>query len=114
MAPDSRLPRLAFHVLLVLAGGPNHGYGIAKHVEADSDGRTRPGTGSLYLSLARLKERGLIEATGAPNGTDSRRRYYRLTAAGRVAAAAECRRMQRLVAIGRRHRLLDRVQAIEA
>lgn len=101
------LPTLGFHVLLVLAEGRNHGYGIAKLVEENTGGRTKPGTGSLYLSMAKLREQGLIEVTSAPSGADARRRYYRLTGEGRQAAAAECRRMERLVALGRRHRLLD-------
>lgn len=99
------LPHLSFQVLVVLAGGPNHGYGIAKELEVISGGRTRPGTGSLYLSLANLRDDGLVEETSAPPGAevDARRKYYRLTALGDEVLAAEARRLQALLDLARRH-----------
>ncbi len=103
------LPQLAFQVLLALAAGHNHGYGIAKEIELNTGGRTRPGTGSLYLSMAKLKDQTLIEPCDPPPSTgrsDARRRYYRLTTAGRAAAAAEGRRLARLVRLARQRDLL--------
>ena len=92
------LPRLAFQVLLVLAAADNHGYGIAKEVEANTAGRTRVGTGSLYLSMAKLADQGLIEQCPPPAAsTDRRRRYYHLTSFGRHVASAEASRLVDLV-----------------
>jgi len=98
------LPHLAYQVLVVLAGGPQHGYGVAKEVEVLSDGRTRPGTGSLYLSLSKLCEDGLVEESDPPPGAkaDARRKYYRLTALGRRVALAESRRLEGLLSRARR------------
>jgi len=110
--PDSLipLPRLAFQVLIALAGGENHGYGIAKEVELNTHGRTKPGTGSLYLSLSRLEEQGLIEETPEPDDVerdDSRRKYYRITEFGRDVARAEGNRLVGLVGLARRAELVD-------
>ncbi len=102
------LPGLAFQVLLVLAAGDNHGYGIAKEVEANTAGRTRLGTGSLYLSMAKLADQGLIEpAPPPPASTDRRRRYYHLTAFGRQVASAEAARLADLVRIAGERDLLQ-------
>lgn len=110
------LPHLAFQVLVVLAGGPNHGYGIAKELEVISDGRTRPGTGSLYLSLANLREAGLARETEPPGGerVDARRKYYRLTALGRRVAAAESERLARLLELARRRHVAGAAAGDEA
>jgi len=104
------LPRMAYQVLLVLAGGANHGYAIAKEIERNSAGRTRAGTGSLYLSMSKLKQAGLIEICGPPaseSRRDARRRYYRLTDEGRHVAVAESARLVRLLQLARSRRLLD-------
>jgi len=101
------LPGLAFQVLLVLAAGDNHGYGIAKEAEANTAGRTRVGTGSLYLSMAKLADQGLIERCPAPPASrDRRRRYYRLTNFGRQVASAEAARLADLVRIAGQRDLL--------
>ncbi len=103
------LPRLAFQILLALARGEGHGYAIAKEVERNTDGRTKPSTGSLYLSMDKLHSQALIEETGGPANDardDARRRYFRITPLGRRVARAETERMLRLVNLARERDLL--------
>ncbi len=103
------LPRLAFQILLALARGESHGYAIAKEVERNTDGRTKPSTGSLYLSMEKLHTQALIEETdGRPEdaNADARRRYFRITPLGRRVARAETERMLRLVNLARERQLL--------
>lgn len=90
----------AFQVLLALAGGQRHGYAIMQFVGWISGEANRLGAGTLYRTVARLLADGLIEEieghdTAAPH--DARRRYYRLTESGRLAAEAEAQRLARLV-----------------
>ena len=104
------LPRLAFQILLALAKQEAHGYVIAKEVEYNTGGRTKPSTGSLYLSMVRLKEQGLIEESQnrpPAENDDARRRYFRLTPLGRRVARAEGERLLRLVNLARERQLLD-------
>jgi DNA-binding PadR family transcriptional regulator len=99
----------AWHVLLALADGERHGYALMREVAALSGGRLRLGPGTLYRTLRRLLEDGLIaEAAERPDPEldDERRRYYRLTDAGRRAAAAEAERLDDLVRVARTRRLL--------
>lgn len=93
-----------FFVLLVLAGGELHGYGIMKGVERESRGSVRLEVGSLYRTLDRLLAAGLIEEAGAeaaataPTAADSeRRRNYRLTSFGSRVMRAEAERLQEVV-----------------
>ena len=79
----------AFFVLTALAGGPRHGYGIVGEVAALSQGRVQLKIGSLYGVLERLAAEGLIEADREEAREGRLRRYYRLTAGGRGALAAE-------------------------
>lgn len=92
----------AFHVLAALAREPRHGYAVAREVEALSDGRIVMGPGTLYGSLQRMAESGLIEETPNP-GDDGqhvdRRRYYRSTELGRAALRAESERLARTLAL---------------
>jgi len=99
------LSDLAFHVLLALGEGPSHGYAIGKAVEEQSGGRLDPTTGALYQVLRRLEDDELIAEVGGPKDTDSRRRYFTLTAAGRKAAAAEASRLDVLVRTARKRGL---------
>ena len=85
-----------FHILLALAGGPLHGYGIMKHVERDTAGEVTLEIGSLYRLLARLVIEGLIDHMDSP---DDRRRCYCLTAAGRKALKAEAARLASVVTL---------------
>ncbi len=98
--PQSFLPlgNLSFRVLLALSEQPAHGYRIGKEVEARSQGRLSPTTGTLYQVLRRLTGGGLIEPAPAPDeSTDSRRQYFRLTELGREVARCEARRLNELV-----------------
>jgi DNA-binding PadR family transcriptional regulator len=87
------------HILLALAEGPRHGYAIIQDVEARTDGELRMSAGTLYRSIARMVEQGLITevANRRTRAEDERRRYYRLTPFGTAAARAEVRRLSQLV-----------------
>ncbi len=93
------LPDLALHVLIALAEGDLHGWGIIKRISELTKGRTRPSSGSLYLSMAKLEKRGLVtDAAHRPDDTeDSRRRYYTLTPLGRRVLVAEAARLSGLM-----------------
>jgi DNA-binding PadR family transcriptional regulator len=94
------LPRSAVQILLALGEGERHGYALMRDVEAASGGTVRLGPGTLYTTLARLEADGLIEESDArpdPALDDQRRRYWRLTPAGRAVAVAEVRRLAALV-----------------
>jgi DNA-binding PadR family transcriptional regulator len=89
-----------YHILLALARGERHGYGIMREVERLSDGAVRLGPGTLYRTLREMLDAGLIAESGErpdPAHDDERRRYYALTEAGQRAALAETRRLARLV-----------------
>jgi len=91
-----------FHILLALAGGPRHGYGIMKEAESESGGGVRLEIGSLYRLLGRLLEAGLIEDAEG----DERRRYYRITRLGRRVLKSEAGRLAGLVDVMRARHLL--------
>lgn len=89
-----------FHIMLSLAGGEQHGYGIMQEVLQRTTGKVRLWPATLYGSIKRLIEAGLIEESDerpAPELDDARRRYYRLTPLGRQVLNAECERLQELV-----------------
>ena len=89
-----------FHILLSLAGGEQHGYGIMQDVLERTMGKVRLWPATLYGSIRRLIDVDLIEESPrrpAPEEDDTRRRYYRLTALGRRVLDAECERLQELV-----------------
>ena len=98
-----------FHILLALAAGPRHGYGIMKEVERESGGRVRLEIGSLYRLLGRMLDDGHIEETGVDG--DERRRYYRITRLGRRVLSAEAERLADLVGLVRSRRLLPERQS---
>ena len=94
------LPSATFHILLALAEGDRHGYGIIQDVEARTDGELRLSAGTLYRSIQRMLEQGLIvEAKRRPARAldDPRRRYYRIAPFGTGVAQAETRRLTQLV-----------------
>jgi len=89
-----------FHIMLSLAGGEQHGYGIMQEVLQRTTGKVRLWPATLYGSIKRLIEADLIEesdARPAPEVDDARRRYYRLTALGSRVLDAECERLKELV-----------------
>jgi DNA-binding PadR family transcriptional regulator len=89
-----------FHIMLSLAGGEQHGYGIMQDVLERTSGKVRLWPATLYGSLKRLIEAELIvesDERPAPELDDARRRYYRLTVFGRRVLDAECDRLQELV-----------------
>jgi DNA-binding PadR family transcriptional regulator len=98
-----------FHILLALADGERHGYGIMQEIAARTEGKLRMGPGTLYGSIKRMLADGLIEESGErpdPALDDERRRYYKLTGYGRRVAQAEARRLEQLVGIAQDKRLL--------
>ncbi|MGH7502873.1 MAG: PadR family transcriptional regulator [Longimicrobiales bacterium] len=88
-------------ILLALVDGPLHGYGIRAEVEERTGGDVRIGAGTLYEAIQRLEVEGLIRETAAPRNADAAggppRRFYALTAAGRVALREELRRLDQIV-----------------
>jgi DNA-binding PadR family transcriptional regulator len=100
----------AFEVLLTLTGGEQHGYRMMRDVADRSGGAVRLQAGTLYRTLARLLELGLIEELAerpAADADDERRRYYRLTPLGLDVARAEARRLAAQVQAARLRRLLE-------
>lgn len=89
-----------FHIMLSLVSGEQHGYGIMQEVLNRTTGKVRLWPATLYGTIKRLAEAGLIEESDerpAPELDDARRRYYRLTPLGRRVLNAECQRLQELV-----------------
>ena len=98
------LPPATFHILMAVAEEDRHGYAIIQDIATRTDGALRLSAGTLYRSLQRMVEQGLIDETAerpAPDDDDERRRYYRITAFGRMVARAEARRLQELVRLAR-------------
>jgi DNA-binding PadR family transcriptional regulator len=92
------------HVMLALAGGERHGYAILKDVQRETGSQFRFGPGTIYGTLQRLMEAGLVEEAPAPAAeVDTRRRYYRMTRTGREALKKEIDRLGALLAIGSAH-----------
>src|SRR5579862_1614158 len=89
-----------FHIMLSLAAGEQHGYGIMQDVLEQTSGKVRLWPATLYGAIKRLIEAGLIEESDerpTPELDDARRRYYRLTGLGKKVLDAECERLQELV-----------------
>ena len=107
-ARQSSLPLtpLSFELLLALLGGDQHGYGILQTVDARVNQWLPLRTGTIYRALARLMAEGLIAEASVTDGSDERRRTYKITAAGRQIARAEAERLAGQVAAARAHRLL--------
>jgi DNA-binding PadR family transcriptional regulator len=93
------------HILLALSTQERHGYGIMKEVESDSQGKVKMGPGTLYGSIGRMIEAGLIRESDKrvdPEMDDERRVYYKITGPGREALAAELERYRELVAVAKK------------
>lgn len=96
------LPTATLHILLALADDDRHGYAIIQDVAARTDGALKLSAGTLYRSIQRMLDAGLIvEPRERPDEDDERRRYYRITALGRAVAKAEARRLADLVRMAR-------------
>ena len=103
------LPAAAFQILLSLADDDLHGYGIMRNVEEQTAGRMRLGPGTLYSSIQTLLEEKLIQELDQREDAklgQERRRYYRLTAAGRKLARSEAERLADLVRVARAKKIL--------
>src|ERR1051326_2301859 len=98
------LPAATFHILLAVADEDRHGYAIIQDVETRTGGELRLSAGTLYRSIQRMLEQGLIvepRERPLPELDDERRRYYRITSFGRAVAEAESRRMAQLLRMDR-------------
>jgi len=105
-SPESLLPLPAatLHILIALAEEDRHGYAIIQDVAARTGGQLKLSAGTLYRSIQRMLERGLIVETQerpAPEADDERRRYYRITPFGSAVARAEARRLTQLIKMAR-------------
>ena len=104
--PEALLPLspAAFHILLALVGKERHGYGIMQETAQSSEGKIKLGPGTLYRSIQRMLELGLIVETRnrpAPAIDDERRRYYRIAPLGKAVAEAEAGRLRDLLKMAR-------------
>jgi len=109
-SPQLALRTVEFHILLSLASGERHGYGIIKDI--DTRGETAvPDVGTMYRALARMVEMGFITTASrrpAPDASGERRNYYRITEAGLRVARAEARRLEALTRAARLGGLLTK------
>ena len=114
MANGNEKPSLTpavFHILLALSGGELHGYGIMKQVEADSQGKIKMGAGTLYGSIKRMLDAGLIKESDKRIDTemDSERRiYYQITGVGEKALTDELERLHSIVVLAQKLELLPK------
>ena len=97
------LPAATFHILIAVSAEPRHGYAIIQDVAARTHGSLRLSAGTLYRSIARMVEQGLIVETAKRRTAedDERRRYYRITPFGTAVARAEMARLTELVRLAR-------------
>ena len=102
------LTAAVFYILFALADGEKHGYAIMKEVEMLSDGQFTMGPGTLYTTIQRLLQLGLIEETSTASDSERRRRCYRLSRTGRKTLQAELDRMESLVRSAQRRKLAPR------
>lgn len=106
--PGLALTTAVFYVLLALSIKERHGYEILKYVEANSEGRVRLGPGTLYTTLKRMLDAGLISELidrPEPENDDARRRYYKLSPRGRAELGAELGRMQHALKLAGKRRV---------
>jgi DNA-binding PadR family transcriptional regulator len=103
------LPAAAFQIMLALSAGELHGYAIMRAVEEQTGGRLRLGPGTLYGSIQALLEGKVIEEVEKSPDTEERqerRRYYRLTVAGRKLARSEAEKMADVLRVARARKIL--------
>jgi DNA-binding PadR family transcriptional regulator len=111
VTPKDMLPLTpaVLHIMLALADGECHGYGIMREVEAGTHGLVKMGPGTLYGSIKRMLAANLIEESEVrpdPKLDDERRRYYRLTSFGQQVLRAEVQRLSHLVKLAEEKKLL--------
>ena len=107
--PAAPLPAATFQILLALVDAERHGYAIMKEVADRTDGAVRIGPGTLYGTLKRLLDAGLVEEAGEradAESADERRRYYRITKRGMAAARTEARRMEAMLVVAWEKKLI--------
>jgi len=100
LAHQLPLPPVIFHILLSLGEGERHGYALKREIAQMTNGKLKIGPGVLYGAINKMLELGLIEESDERPDShldDERRRYYRITSAGRQSALAEATRMRELV-----------------
>ena len=103
------LPPAVFHILIALGEGEKHGYAVMQEVAERTDGEVRMSPGTLYGSIRKMLDEGLIEESfRRGSGDDERRRFYRLTKFGRTVAAAEGERLAALLHHARLNGLVPR------
>jgi DNA-binding PadR family transcriptional regulator len=105
------LPTATFHVLVALAGRERHGYSIMQDVASRTDGKVRLSAATLYSSIRRMLEQGLVAELSEspdPENQDERRRYYGLTAFGRRVAMAEAQRLNAMLSQARETGLIPK------
>ncbi|HCM74997.1 MAG TPA: PadR family transcriptional regulator [Cytophagales bacterium] len=118
MATENQIQPLTpavFHILLALSKEEKHGYGIMKQVEKDSQGKVSMGAGTLYGSLKRMLDSGLVKESDKkvdPTMDDERRIYYQITGAGRKALEAELERYKRIVTVAQERKLFPNTYAV--
>jgi DNA-binding PadR family transcriptional regulator len=98
LMPESiPLAPAGFFILFALAAGDKHGYAIMQEAKKLSDGQFEMGPATLYTNIQRLIDSGRIKEVPGPEGSDSRRRYYRITRDGNAALSLELGRMDAMV-----------------
>jgi DNA-binding PadR family transcriptional regulator len=118
MATTNSSPPLTpavFHILLALSSGERHGYGIMKQVEADSQGKVTMGPGTLYGSLKRMLDAGMVRESDKRvdlEMDDERRIYYQITGRGAEALAAELERYKRIVTLAQEKKLFPKTYGV--
>ena len=98
------LPAATFHILMAIAEEDRHGYAIIQDVAARTGGALKLSAGTLYRSIQRMLEQGLLVETRerpAPEEDDERRRYYRITPFGKAVARADIGRLSQLVRLAK-------------
>jgi DNA-binding PadR family transcriptional regulator len=118
MATENQIPPLTpavFHILLALSTGERHGYGIMKQVERDSEGKVSMGAGTLYGSLKRMLDSGLVQESDKrvdPEMDDERRIYYQITGAGKKALEAELERYKHILSVAKERKLFPNTYTV--
>lgn len=118
MTTENQMPPLTpavFHILLALSNGERHGYGIMKQVESDSQGNVSMGPGTLYGSLKRMLDSGLVQESDKrvdPEMDDERRIYYQITGAGQKALQAELDRYKHIVTVAKERKLFPKTFSV--